>query len=72
MLKPRITSQPSLSPFRPNGFVLGRARFAHISAVEGIALTPEMCAAMDGFDRDGLSAEERRARIIAQFRQPTR
>jgi hypothetical protein len=55
-------------PHRPAGFVLGRAGFARISAVEGIALTPEMRAVLDSFDREGLSAEERRARIVARFR----
>ena len=55
-----------------DGFVLGRSGFAHISAVEGIALTPEMRATMDSFDRDGLTAAERRARIIAQFTPPVR
>jgi hypothetical protein len=63
MRRPPPTSRP-----RPAGFVLGRAGFARISAVEGIALTPEMRAALDSFDREGLSAEERRARIVARFR----
>jgi hypothetical protein len=65
MRKPPPTASP-----RPAGFVLGRAGFARISAVEGIALTPEMRAALDSFDREGLSAEERRARIVARFRPP--
>lgn len=52
---------------RTSGFTLGRDRFAHISAVEGIALTPEMRTAMEGFDRQGLSAEERRRAIIRRF-----
>ena len=59
-------------PLRPNlsrarGFTLGRDRFAQISAVEGIALTQEMRATLDRFDRDGLSAEERRRVIFRQF-----
>jgi hypothetical protein len=49
------------------GFALGRDSFARISAVEGIALTPEMPATLDGFDRDGLSAEERRRAIKSRF-----
>jgi hypothetical protein len=38
-------------------FVVGRDRFARISAVEGIALTDEMRATFDQFDREGLSAD---------------
>jgi hypothetical protein len=52
---------------RPGGFTLGRDRFARISAVEGIALTAEMRAVLDGFDRAGLSAEERRRAILKRF-----
>jgi hypothetical protein len=59
-------------PLRPNlsragGFTLGRDRFAQISAVEGIALTQEMRATLDRFDREGLSAEERRRAIVRRF-----
>ncbi len=49
------------------GFVLGRERFARISAVEGIALTDEMLATLERFDREGLSADERRRAILARF-----
>jgi hypothetical protein len=52
---------------RRDGFVLGRDNFARISAVEGMALTNEMRAMLQGFDRDGLSAEERRRAIIGRF-----
>jgi hypothetical protein len=48
-------------------FVLGRERFARISAVEGIALTTEMRATLERFDREGLSAAERRRAILARF-----
>ena len=48
-------------------FTLGRARFAQISAVEGIALTPEMREMMERFDREGLSATERRRAIFRRF-----
>jgi hypothetical protein len=59
-------------PRRPNlshagRFTLGRERFAQISAVEGIALTPEMRATLDNFDREGLSAAERRRAIVSRF-----
>ena len=61
---PRSRSRPS-PPSR--GFVLGRERFARISAVEGIALTDEMRAILERFDREGLSADERRRAILARF-----
>ncbi len=61
---PRARSRPS-PPSR--GFVLGRERFARISAVEGIALTDEMRATLERFDREGLSADERRRAILARF-----
>lgn len=48
-------------------FVLGRDRFAHISAVEGIELDDEMRAAFDRFDREELSPEERRLAILRRF-----
>jgi hypothetical protein len=56
-------SDPSVS----SNFVLGRARFARICAVEGIVLTHEMRATLDRFDREGLSAEERRLAILRHF-----
>ena len=52
---------------RQDGVVLGRDRFARISAVEGIELTADMRATLDRFDREGLSAEERRRDILARF-----
>jgi len=61
---PRARSRP---PPPSRGFVLGRERFARISAVEGIALTDEMRATLERFDREGLSADERRRAILARF-----
>ena len=64
------------SPTSPHGgirafdtpaFTLGRDRFSRIDAVAGITLTEEMRAAFGRFDRDGLSAEERRRAIIRRF-----
>ena len=63
------------TPARPNRgtprsttiFVVGRDRFAHIGAVEGIELNDEMRAAFDQFDREGLSPEERRRAILRRF-----
>jgi hypothetical protein len=48
-------------------FVLGRARFAKISAIEGIRLTPEMRQDLKDFDEQGLSAAERRKRIALKY-----
>jgi hypothetical protein len=61
-----VPSRPN-RPARPAGFRLGRDRFARISAVEGITLTEEMRATLDHFDREGLSAEERRRAILSRF-----
>ena len=56
-------ARPSPEPrLRPR-----RERFARISAVEGIALTDEMRATLERFDREGLSADERRRAILARF-----
>ncbi|WP_157195859.1 hypothetical protein [Bradyrhizobium sp. YR681] len=44
--------------------VIGRARFAKISAVEGIVPSTAMKARVARFDRQGLSAAERRREII--------
>ena len=61
-------TQPRRSASAPSrGFVLGRERFARISAVEGVTLTDEMRATLERCDREGLSAEERRRAILARF-----
>ena len=46
------------------GMILGRERFAKISAVEGIELTSSMRERAAEFDRRGMAAEERRRSII--------
>jgi len=46
------------------GMTLGRDRFAKISAVEGVELTPSMHERAAEFDRLGMAAEERRRSII--------
>jgi len=51
------------------GVTIGRERFAKISAVEGIALTPAMKRRVEQFDRRGLSAAQRRRAIIAAHRK---
>jgi len=45
-------------------FVIGRERFAQISAVEGIKPTGAMEARSARFEREGLSPAERRKEII--------
>jgi hypothetical protein len=49
-------------------FVLGQQRFAKISAVEGISLTPAMKKRIKAFDEAGLSASARRKAIINAYR----
>jgi hypothetical protein len=46
------------------GLILGRKRFAKISAVEGIVLTAQMEQRAAEFDKNGLSAEQRRNLIV--------
>lgn len=50
-------------------FVLGRERFAKISAVEGIKLTPAMKKRAKEFDRLGLSPAEQRREILKVYRK---
>jgi hypothetical protein len=54
---------------RGTATTIGRARFAKISAVEGIVLTPEMERRVAHFDWAGLSARERRESIIRAYRK---
>ncbi|MFI4951356.1 MAG: hypothetical protein ACHP7A_10020 [Caulobacterales bacterium] len=49
------------------GFTLGRSGFAKISAVEGIRLSSEMEKRFREFDRQGLSASDRRKVIARTF-----
>jgi hypothetical protein len=48
-------------------FIIGLESFAKISAVEGLHLSAEMKRRFREFDREGLSAEARRQRIIAKY-----
>lgn len=50
---------------------LTRSRAEKISAVEGMKLSRSMAGIFEGFDRDGLSGEERRSRLLAQFQKKT-
>ena len=54
---------------RTGGVTLGRERFGKISAVEGIVLTRDMKKRAAEFDRQGLSAEERRRSIVSAHRK---
>jgi hypothetical protein len=54
---------------RASGLTLGRERFAKISAVEGIEVTPRMKRRAAEFDRRGLSAAERRRSIVRAYRK---
>jgi hypothetical protein len=49
--------------------VIGRERFARISAVEGIELSQEMKQRAVDFDRRGLSGVERRRAILRAYRK---
>jgi hypothetical protein len=51
------------------GFVVGRAGFAKISAVEGIRLKPEMKKRAAEARSKGLSAEETRKTISRAYRK---
>ena len=50
-------------------FVIGRERFAQISAVEGIEPTSAMKARSARFEREGLSSAERRKEIIKAYKK---
>ena len=63
---PKSRSRPSSFSSAQN-LVLPRECFARISAIEGIALTAEMRATLERFDREGLSAAERRRTIISHY-----
>lgn len=49
------------------GYTIGRHGFAKISALEGIHLSDAMDADFREFDRNGLSAEERRKVIRRKY-----
>lgn len=53
---------------RPSGFVIDRAAFEKINAVEGIRHTKASRTRATDFDRRGLSVEERRREIMSAHR----
>jgi DUF1009 family protein len=59
----------TMTAHRTGQFVIGRDRFEKISAVEGIKVTAAMKKREAEFDRDGLSAEQRRRLIIEAHRK---
>ncbi len=63
-MKKKISSpKPVKATPKKSGWVIGHARFAKISAVEGIVVTPAMKIRKAALDRAGATAEERRAAI---------
>lgn len=54
---------------KAGNFVIGRARFSKISAVEGVVLTADMKARKSRLDRTGASAAERREAIIKAYKR---
>jgi len=57
----------SKSPKRSKGYVIGRSGFAKISAVEGIRTSATMDADFREFERQGLSADQRRKVISKKY-----
>jgi hypothetical protein len=54
---------------RKSGMIIGRERFATISAVEGIVLTSGMKKRAADAELRGLSGEERRREIVRAYRK---
>ena len=63
------TKQPSAKAKKKGGFVIGRASFSKISAVEGIRLTPAMKKRAADAEHKGLSSEEYRQIIMRSYRK---
>jgi hypothetical protein len=66
-MKRRSQSQKDMP--RAQGITLGRDRFAKISAVEGIVVSPAGKQRAEEADRLGLSGKERRLRIERAYRK---
>lgn len=54
---------------KAGGLIVGRARFAKISAVEGIHLTPAMEKRAAEAGQKGLTADEYRRMIVRSYRK---
>jgi hypothetical protein len=61
--------KPSTGTRGKSGFVVGRASFAKISAVEGIKLTAAMKKRAADAEGRGLSAEQYRREIVRAYRK---
>jgi hypothetical protein len=61
--------KPAAKNAKVSGFVLGRSRFAKISAVEGIHLTQAMEKRATEAGQNGLTAEETRRSIVRSYRK---
>ena len=61
--------KPVTKGAKAGGFVIGRAGFAKISAVEGIELTEVMEKRASQAGRQGLTAEEHRRTIVRNHRK---
>ena len=59
------TKTPSSS--KTGRFVLGRARFEKISAVEGIKKSAESRRMFEEFDRKDLTSEQRRKAVFEKY-----
>ncbi|MDO8878778.1 MAG: hypothetical protein Q8M24_02820 [Pseudolabrys sp.] len=70
-MKKKIASSPKrVKPAaQKTGWAIGHARFAKISAVEGIVFTPAMKARQAALDRAGATAEERREAIMKSYKR---
>jgi hypothetical protein len=61
--------ESSKAQARTGGMTIGRKRFAAISAVDGIKLTPEMERRAAEFGRNGLTPDERIRVIVTAHRK---
>ena len=57
----------SKSPKRSKGYIIGRSGFAKIGVIEGIRTTATMEADFRDFERQGLSADQRRKVINRKY-----
>jgi len=62
-----MVKKPATTRDAKASFTLGREGFARISAVEGIRLSADMEERFRDFDRQGLSAGDRRKTIARTF-----
>lgn len=63
----RMTDNKATKRKTAKGLTLGTAAAAKLNAVEGISVSPKIQRAFAEFDRLGLSADQRRRRLLKQF-----